>query len=100
VLLTNILVTPDRAEIIVLACCVLHNMLRTRHPNFTQHLLDQEDEDTHRFIPGSWRSDDTLKSVTVLRGNNTTQAAKSQRQYLCDYLNSPLGSVSWQGDMI
>jgi hypothetical protein len=100
VLLTTIQVTPERVQVIVLACCVLHNMLRTRAPNLTNNLVDREDPVTHAVIPGVWRNDEALLSLEVMKGNNATKAAKAQREYLLEYLNSPAGSVSWQDNMI
>lgn len=100
VLLSTILVSPDRAETIVLACCVLHNMLRTRYPSFTQNLLDTEHSVTHEINPGLWRDEATLHNLEIMRGNNATKAGKAQRDYLCTYFNSPAGSVSWQDKMI
>ena len=43
VLLTHMLITPERAELVVLASCALHNMLRTRLPTYTNGLVDRED---------------------------------------------------------
>ena len=97
-MLSHMLVTPDRAELIVLACCALHNFLRTRLPSYTNHLLDREDED-HEVINGPWRNDEVMMSLAAMRGQNVTKAAKGQRDYLCGWVNS-VGAVPWQDRMV
>lgn len=64
-------------------------------------LLDQEDPDSHDLEPGAWKDGGTmLSSLVPLSRNNSTIAAKIQRNYLRDYYNSPIGSVPWQDSMI
>ena len=91
---------PEKVGSIVLGCCVLHNYLRKKHPGLGLHLIDREDPETHNIQPGTWRSLEDMTALENLRGNNATQAAKSQRDYLCSYYNSDVGSVPWQEDMI
>ncbi|XP_063960239.1 putative nuclease HARBI1 [Lytechinus pictus] len=99
-LLRTLYLTPDRVQSVVLACCVLHNLLRIRFPKLHNNLVDFEDPATHNIIPGIWRGDRELASLDVMRGNNTTKAAKAQRDYLRSYYTSPAGSVPWQEKMI
>lgn len=87
-------------ESIVLAACVLHNLMRMRYPRLTNQLVDREDQDSHEVIPGAWREIEDLTVLQLLRGNNTTKAAKAQRDYLCSFYNSPAGRVPWQDKMI
>jgi hypothetical protein len=91
---------PERCTTIVLAACVLHNLIRTKFPKLTNHLVDHEDPSTHEVIPGPWRDEVSLCCLNPMRGNNMTQTAKAQRQYLCEYFSSEAGSVTWQEDMI
>jgi hypothetical protein len=93
------LITPERAELVVLSGCVLHNFLRIRFPAYTNHLLDREDAETHEIIPGAWRDDEAMQSIEAMHGNNNLRAAKAQREYLSSYVNS-IGAVSWQDRMI
>lgn len=86
-------------ESIVLAACVLHNLMRTRYPRLTNTLVDQEDSRTHDLIPGQWRTDESLLGLAHMRGNNMTRASKGQRDYLKTYYNGP-GRVPWQDRMI
>ena len=91
---------PENVEAIVLAACVLHNLLRTRFPTNTTNLADRENPVTHEVVPGSWRDDEALLGLGMLRGNNSTNYAKSVQEYQRAYYTSPVGSVPWQDDMI
>jgi hypothetical protein len=82
-----------------MAACVLHNLMRLRYPGLQQNLLDREDPETQEVIPGIWRQDQQLPNLEALHGNNTTKAAKAQRDYLRSYYNSPVGRVEWQDRM-
>lgn len=87
-------------EAIVLAACVIHNILRTRFPTGTTKLADREDPETHDVIPGTWRDDDCLTGMELLRGNHSTRTAKALRDYQRQYYTSEVGRVSWQDAMI
>ena len=96
-LLTTMSQNPETVTSIVLACCMLHNIMRLRHPGIYQGLADEED-DNHRVIPGQWRQGACLQDIEdVAGGNRDTQVAKRQRLYLKHYYNAP---VVWQRDMI
>ena len=82
----------------VIACCVLHNLLRIRNPSATEG--DSECPDTHAILPGDWRQDQTLSGITTSGISRQTILAKRQQEYLKDYFMSPVGSVSWQEQMI
>jgi hypothetical protein len=91
--------TPERMSVIVTACCVIHNILRSQAAHLDQSALDREDED-HRVHPGTWRQLQEMQPINQpLRGNTATNAAKSQRQYLINYVNSKEGAVPWQEEM-
>jgi hypothetical protein len=100
VFLKPLLLSPERAQFLVLACCALHNMLRVRYPSAMSRFMDTEDPVTHDVTSGIWRSQETMQSLHVMKGNNSTKAAKAQRDYICHYLNSAVGSVEWQDRMI
>ena len=100
VLLTNITILPDRAEKVVKACCALHNWLRVMKPSYTNRLVDREDPETHELIPGEWRDDVALQCLQAMRSRNPKEAAKAQRRYTCQWVNSPVGAVEWQERMI
>ena len=79
VLHSTIQLRPDRIESVVMACCVLHNLLRIRNPSRHE---DIEDPVTHVVSPGTWRDEDPLPVVPNLPGNNSTQAGKQLREHL------------------
>ena len=70
-----------------------------KKPTYTNRLIDREDPQTHQMIPGQWHGDLALRSLETMRSRNAKQAAKAQRQYTCEWMNS-IGAVSWQDRMI
>ena len=100
-LLHTLPLATDRVIKITHACSVLHNFLRLRNPTVDVATLDQEDpQHNHEIIPGSWRQDAQLPDMELLYCGNTSRAAKEQRNYLMEYVNSPVGSVPWQDDLL
>ncbi|XP_066974246.1 uncharacterized protein [Macrobrachium rosenbergii] len=95
VLHTSMCIKPDGAESVVLAACVLHNLIITRNPHRQEG--DQENPVTHDFVPCAWRSDPPIgKALPTVGGNTATRNAKEQRNILKDYFSSPAGSITWQ----
>ena len=92
-------ITIERAETVIMAACALHNFLRSRLPNFTNHLVDREDEQTHEVIPGTWRSDASMEGLPRLARNTAQFQAKRQREDIMAFVNGP-GKVSWQDDVL
>ena len=91
---------PSNMESIVLGACALHNLMRTRYPRLTNHLVDHEDPDTYELVMGAWRDEASFQGLAAMRGNNSTRAAKGQRDYMRAYYNSEVGRVPWQENMI
>lgn len=89
--------TPKTVSAIVIACCCLHNLLRTQ--KMPKGLVDEEDAN-HEIIPGAWRDGDILVDGLGDRGNYGTNRAKQVRQHLTEYYVSPEGSVPWQDKMV
>lgn len=107
VFMTPIGLEPDKVENIVLACCSLHNFLRSRLGSravYTpQGSLDTEDSETHTVSPGDWRNEPNPQGWAPLEqqgSNRHSTAAKEIRDNLRDYFNSDDGSVAWQNNMI
>lgn len=107
IFMTPIALSPDKVEVIVMACCSLHNYLRGQsnsHSVYTpQGSIDSEDPDTHALLPGSWRSESDpqgLRPISKQGSNMHSRAAKEMRDYLSDYFMSPDGEVPWQYNMI
>lgn len=99
VFMTPILLQPEKVELIVLACCALHNFLRTRRPGSVAQRLDREDPESHLICPGEWRQGAQLPSVPKLIGNHSRDGAKKQREDLMNYFTAE-GKVSWQDEMV
>ena len=98
---------PDKVELIVMACCSLHNFLRSRiaasNIYTPQGSLDSEDRETHAEVPGEWRQGADIERwmpVELQSSNNYSTSAKNLRDYLRDYYNSKEGEVPWQWNMI
>jgi hypothetical protein len=95
VLLHPICLQPRKVDIIVLSCCAMHNMLRTMAPNKygvnVGHENDTNQQDTN---PSQ------LDQARVSGRRSATKSAKEYRDYLCQYFNSPEGSVIWQDGMV
>lgn len=94
---------PDKAQKIVAACCILHNMLMKScketycPPNFADYY-----DAKGKFVPGEWRNrvgNNILAAPLNVNGkfNKTvgTEASK-MRDHLKGYFNSPQGTVPWQ----
>ncbi|KAJ8929485.1 hypothetical protein NQ314_017817 [Rhamnusium bicolor] len=83
---TTMLLSPENAELVTLACCVLHNMLREREGSVSaihEELLSLEErEKRNPQEQPIWR-----------RASN---AALATRNLFVQYFNSPEVSVPWQ----
>ena len=92
---------PKTVEAIVIACCCLHNLLRTK--GMPRGLADFEDA-SHQVIQGTWRNEGPiLVDGEGERGRGCipgTDKAKDVRQHLTEYYSSPEGEVPWQDNMI
>ena len=97
IFLSPILLKPENAEKIVLASCALHNYLRTKSPNrYTPPQSLDRENDAHEFFEGEWRQEVTnsLKSLSLQCGNNSSNYSKEIRNSLCEYFNTT-GKVPW-----
>jgi hypothetical protein len=100
VMLNPMCLQPDKVDVVILACCVLHNMLRTLVPGGYMNGKDIEDPDTHIVLDGSWRLDKQLPQAVVAGRRSASQSSQRNRDYLCEYFMSEEGRVHWQEDMI
>ena len=90
---------PHTVTSIVLACICLHNLLRIQQPQQIRGVVDEEDDD-HNLIPGTWRENANLMDGMAQGGNRLLKEAKTQRNYLRNYFQSPHGRVEWQERMV
>lgn len=91
---------PKRASKIVLACCVLHNVLigNTIYcpVSFADHI-----DGSGNLVEGEWRSN-CMHQLTPLQSisGRVANRPKEIRDSLKDYVNSEMGSVPWQNQLI
>ena len=90
---------PETVEVIVMASCVLHNLLFTRYPLQEQANLDREDPIQHTFEPGLWREERQLTNIVITGRKTSAKSAKQQRNYRKEYYSS-VGRVTWQDETI
>lgn len=96
VLLTTINIqNTTQVEDIVLACCALHNFLRTECCEVYMVGIDQEGLD-HDTLPGRWRQDPGLQQASLPHTTNSKTHVKQLRDKLCQYFNSDIGAVPFQ----
>ena len=98
---------PDKAEVIVLAACALHNYLRSNAAARTVYTpegyLDKEHPITHEVTEGKWQHEvreSSWHDFPQQGSNNYTRDAKAIRNIFCQYFNSEEDMVSWQRKMI
>ena len=102
VLLSTMLHEADTVRIIVKACVLLHNLMRTRYPVLQNKLVDTERANGD-LVPGAWREGRNLEDTRPERigGNNRDfRKAKAQRNLIMEWCSSPAGMVPWQDRML
>ncbi|KAK3106532.1 hypothetical protein FSP39_022055 [Pinctada imbricata] len=78
-LLTTMRQKPEPVQIIALACCCLHNLMRIRYSGIQSAILDQSDGNDN-IIPGEWRNGAVMHDLgNNQRGNVASRAAQQQR---------------------
>ena len=101
VLLTTRQHHPSTVKLIVVACMVLHNMMRIRYPGLQNQQLDRAENQNRQFVPGEWRQGLHLTDIQRVTGPNTaSKDGKKQRNLIKHWVNSPAGEVPWQDRMI
>ena len=87
-------------RLIVNACILLHNLMRTRHPVLQNRLVDHEGPEG-QLLPGEWRHGQNLEDTLYVTAPNTaSREAKKQRNLIKHWVNSAAGAVSWQAKMV
>ncbi|XP_068235815.1 putative nuclease HARBI1 [Palaemon carinicauda] len=101
ILLSTMQHHPSTVRLIVKACLILHNLMRTRYPGLQNQQLDRAENENHDFVPGAWREGRNLEDTQTASGPNTAyKDGKKQRNLLKHWVNSPTGAVPWQDRMI
>jgi len=85
VLHTPMLLSPNKAELVVLAICTLHNFLRTRAPSaYATRFVEEQESECHQ-----------LTDICPTYQRNATTEAKQIRDILKQYVVG-VGQVPWQ----
>ncbi|CAI9582856.1 unnamed protein product [Staurois parvus] len=98
---TTINLSPHKIELVVMACCLLHNFLRRSNTDEYSpiSLLDREVTEDATFIPGDWRTESAgLVSLQYMEAQKPEASAKLNRLKYLEYFNGP-GAVEWQDAM-
>ena len=94
---------PEKVETLTMACCTLHNFLRSStHVYMPPGSVDREDSETHIVEPGDWHQGPQstgMVNLTRQGSTNYTQTAKQLRDNMCKYFNNE-GAIPWQWNMI
>ena len=99
--------SPEKAEVIVMVCCSLHNFLCTKKNSKPIYAppgsFDREDSETQTITPGDCRTEQQPKGLIPIEcegSNRNPQSARDVREYLVKYFTSTAGSVPWQDNII
>lgn len=92
-----IALSPEKSQIIVLACCYLHNYLRRNQSQryMCSNSIDVEDFESGSIVEGSWRTTARPTSLRTTHARNSPTIAKAIRDSYCDFFNNE-GQISWQ----
>jgi len=95
------LLQPDKATLICMTCCLLHNFLRrsaTSRKNYTPPGTFDYEEDGE-LIPGTWRNDDLQGMASfnslINKPRKPSEEAKDIRREFGEYCMTS-GAVEWQ----
>lgn len=103
IFLQPINISPDKIDIIILACCALHNFLRnTSKSNYiSENCVDREDFTNGRIIPGQWRQQtgSGISSLEKTKTTNVNVITKNIRETYKKFFTS-VGKVSFQDFMV
>lgn len=91
----QILLSPEKAQIIVLACCYLHNYLRERQPRtyISRNGVVVEDLQADTLTRKVVTKEGTSLQASASR--NVLSSAKTVRDTYCQFFNNK-GQISWQ----
>ena len=99
---TEIHMSVDKIDYIIMASCILHNFLRrnSRAHYTPTGSLDIEDIESRQIIVGNWRKNpNVLHSLQIPQARNSSDLAKLARKKYETYFVTK-GKVPWQEDMI
>ncbi len=109
VFMTPMRLFPEKVKSIVLACCTLHNFLRSSSTSRSVYTplgsFHSEDTDTHYFTPGTWRRSNEAQGIVSLnrQGSNRTSIAakiisiqrRGQSHGKIKWFDLPVSLICW-----
>lgn len=103
IFLQPININVDNIDIVILACCALHNFLRktSKSSYLSEQLVDHEDLSNGNIIPGEWRQQigSAMTNLEKSKSTNATFHAKNVRDTYKKFFNT-VGSTSFQDRMV
>lgn len=100
VFLAPINLAPQKVEKVILACLVMHNILRRLQPEYTAPgSVDVENLEEGIVIPGAWQTQERMLQLQPLHPRNVPKDAKEVRKQFKEYFNNE-GAVPWQENAI
>jgi len=99
VLSSPIYLPVNTVQIVTLACCALHNYLSHENGAYLLGVIDNEDIENYKIIPGRWRNDNAqlrnLQTMNVRPNRNAIHICDEFKRYF-----NTVGAVEWQEGMI
>ena len=91
---------PKRAQQIVIAACVLHNLISENNPRMFASHCDKYNPVTDEMQPGSWRNNrdiiDAFRDIQRSNAHQSLKDSRKQREYLKHYYSSEQMKLPWQ----
>ena len=98
---------PEKVEVIALACCTLHNFLRSKVESQSIYMppgsIDTEDADTPFFVRENGTKDLHLLDCNHWHNRGATDTQTQLIKFVINYAQyfvSDKGSVPWQWNMV
>ena len=93
--------SPDNATVVVLACVVLHNFLRTEAPSayLPRESTDWEGKD-YRQHRGAWRQERAMPGGEPTKVRNRCERVKDMRNNLAKWCVQKEGDLAHQYEVV
>ena len=90
VLLSTMQQQLETVKLIVTACMLLHNLMRTRYPGMQNQQLDRAENLVRDYVPGAWITGLNMQDTRIVTGSNTSsKEGKKQRNLIKHCLACP-----------
>ena len=90
--------SPEKVQVITMACCYLHNFLRKKSSTYMGPMSVDWEDPNHDHHDGEWRKSQTqLEGLSRTMRRNTGNTARLVRDAFRDYFCTR-GQVPWQNN--